>query len=326
MKKLENKKILFIGPKFFNYHEIIIEKLTQQKNEVTFISEAEYSRFEWFISKTSSVLEKYYLSNLVKRKVFKLGANFDVVFLIHGEWIRPHVIENIKFKNPTARFIMYQWDSTISNPNILKISYLFDKVFSFDRLDCTKNENFIYLPLFFSDSNLKNSNLAGNEEFDLLFFGKGHNNRLKTLEKIKHELNECLNIKLVILMSPITYFIQKYLRGNIHYLKRCDFIFKPIKYNHILSLTINSKAVIDIEHSQQTGLTIRTFEVLSIGKKLITTNPYIKEEPFFNDQLINVIDRNNPKIPNDFLQRKTVTNIDFSSYNISNWLNTIFAV
>jgi hypothetical protein len=323
MNKFENKKILFIGPKFFNYHETIIENLIQQKNEVTFIPEEENSKFEWAISKVSPVLVRYYLNTLIRRKISKLESIFNVIFLIHGQWIEPRIIENLKIQNPKAKFIMYQWDSTISNLNILKISGFFDKIFSFDHSDCTKYDNFIYLPLFFSNNNFKNLLSTSIDKYDLLFVGKWYPDRIKILEKIKAE-NNSLKTKILILISPFRYFIEKILLRGINYLQREEFIFKQISYNDFLFLILNSTAVIDIEHPLQTGLTIITFEVLSMGKKLITTNHFIKKEPFYDDQIIAVIDRQNPKIPDDFLKNKNEKIVDFDEYSIERWLNKIF--
>jgi hypothetical protein len=323
MNNFKNKKVLFIGPIFFNYHEVIIEKLIQQKNEVTFIPEEENSKFEWVILKISPVLLKHYLNNLIQRKISKLESNFNVIFLIRGAWIEPRILENLKTQNPQAKFIMYQWDSTISNSNFLKISDFFDKIFSFDPSDCAKFHNFIYLPLFFSNNNFYDLLPTINEKYDLLFVGKWYTDRIEILEKIKTENNR-LKIKILILISPLRYFIEKILLRNISFLQRKEFVFKQISYNDFLSLILSSNAVIDIEHPLQTGLTIRTFEVLSMGKKLITTNQFIKKEPFYDNQIIAVIDRQNPKIADDFLKKRNEKFLDFADYSIDSWLNKIF--
>ena len=51
------------------------------------------------------------------------------------------------------------------------------------------------------------------------------------------------------------------------------------------TLTFNMKdchAVLDIEHPKQVGLTMRTFEVLASGRKLITTNRSIINHEFYD--------------------------------------------
>ena len=46
-------------------------------------------------------------------------------------------------------------------------------------------------------------------------------------------------------------------------------------------------SVLDINHLDQSGLTIRTFEALGAGKKIITTNSEIKKYPFYIKQYHN---------------------------------------
>ena len=56
----------------------------------------------------------------------------------------------------------------------------------------------------------------------------------------------------------------------------------------------SSRAVLDIQHFKQTGLTMRTLETLGAGKKLITTNPDVKEYDFYDEGRVMTIDRANP--------------------------------
>ena len=50
-----------------------------------------------------------------------------------------------------------------------------------------------------------------------------------------------------------------------------------MKINDIVSLYKESEVILDINHPGQNGLTMRTFEALGAGKKLITTNTEIKK-------------------------------------------------
>jgi len=325
MNKLETNKVLFIAPKYFDYYKTIIEELIIQKKEVVFIPEEEgYLRFDWVLTKISKSFKRYYLNRLFKKKISRLENGFDFIFVIRGRWLECKTINNLKINNPQAKFFMYQWDSIATNPNMVKIAKLFDKVFSFDYLDCEKNNNFRYLPLFFSSR--KNDDLFSkdNIKYDLLFIGSNHSDRVKVIEKIKVGVNKSYNFKILIRITPLKYFRRKFIKKDILYLESDDFAFKRISYQENLSLISKSDAVLDVENPNQTGLTIRTFEVLAMGKKLVTTNYNIKREPFYDDRIIAVIDRQNPKIPDDFLRNKSEITIDFSNYSISNWVSKIF--
>ena len=62
--------------------------------------------------------------------------------------------------------------------------------------------------------------------------------------------------------------------------------FKSLSSNEIVSYYDRSNIVLDISHPGQSGLTMRTFETIGAGKKLITTNADIKNYPFYNPENI----------------------------------------
>jgi hypothetical protein len=86
------------------------------------------------------------------------------------------------------------------------------------------------------------------------------------------------------------------------------------------------QAVLDIHHPGQSGLTMRTFEVLASGKKLITTNENVRNHDFYDPTLISIIDRNNPIINLNFLEleSKVISQSFFSMYSCKGWLTEIF--
>ena len=89
---------------------------------------------------------------------------------------------------------------------------------------------------------------------------------------------------------------------------------------------LNSKIILDIEHPNQKGLTMRTFESLGAGKKLITTNATVKEMDFYNANNIVVIDRDHPAIPMSFFKENYVK-VDASTYarySLRSWVTEIF--
>ena len=71
---------------------------------------------------------------------------------------------------------------------------------------------------------------------------------------------------------------------------------------------------------------MRTFEALGAGRKLITTNPYVKECPFYNPQNILIIDRENVVMNKDFLETDFVKMDTESLYKMSldGWIDCLF--
>lgn len=56
-----------------------------------------------------------------------------------------------------------------------------------------------------------------------------------------------------------------------------------------VSLIENSSAVFDYANHRQSGYTMRTIENLCAGRKIITNNPGIREEPFYTSDRIYIL-------------------------------------
>jgi hypothetical protein len=208
---------------------------------------------------------------------------------------------------------MYQWDS-LKARDYSELIDAFDSVYSFDRQDCDRDARLTYLPLFYS-AELTEPVQA---EFDLLFVGTLHSDRQTILENIADQAD----------LLGITYYFYLYV-PFLKYVRRTGRIrpgrfihFEPIDNDELDRLTRSCRVILDINFVDQSGLTMRTFEALGAGKKLMTTNGNIVREPFYDPDLIAVIDRNELKLDPDFV-RTSGRRMDLSQYHIDNWLGTI---
>lgn len=84
--------------------------------------------------------------------------------------------------------------------------------------------------------------------------------------------------------------------GRFPRLDACRLL-NPIPYSKVLQLSLRTNCLLDILQPGQNGLTMRALEALFFGKKLITDNIRIKEEPFYNASNIYVIDDPDQKWP-----------------------------
>lgn len=69
------------------------------------------------------------------------------------------------------------------------------------------------------------------------------------------------------------------------------FLFKRsrMEWNDMLKLLKNSKAVLDIPRDGQIGLTTIVIQALGTGTKIITTDEHIKDYPFYDPDMIQVV-------------------------------------
>ena len=318
---LKGKRILFIGPVFYTYHTNIVSELESLGMNVDFFAERSYSVYYEFSKKISKKLYKYNINRHLDNILKNIKDDYDYFLLIRGEIITTEFIDRIRNYNQTAKFIMYQWDTSTANKNFLKTMYKFDKIITFDR-DDAKKYSLDYLPLFYIDM-YKNLKLNSQRIYDIIFYGGYHTDRLKILKKIDKECNRLnLKFKYHLVIAPIP-FLKRLLTNKIKLNELKYISFKNVTTSEILKNYKISKAVIDIEFSGQNGSTIRTVETLASGLKLITTNKKIKHEIFYDCAYINVIDKNNPKIDINFFETVSKTKNNMEEYSINSWLLNI---
>ena len=71
---------------------------------------------------------------------------------------------------------------------------------------------------------------------------------------------------------------------------------------------------------------MRTFETLASGKKLLTTNSDIRNYPFFDEELISVIKRDQVQIDLEFLKSdsKKINQETLEMLTLDSWLECLF--
>lgn len=94
--------------------------------------------------------------------------------------------------------------------------------------------------------------------------------------------------------SRILYWKMKLQNKSLRGTSARDFRFAPLPKAGLLDLYRKSRAVIDIQHPRQMGLTMRCIETMGAKRKLITTNGHIAEYDFYDPNNILIVDRRIP--------------------------------
>ena len=318
---LKNKRVLFLAPKFYQYHSEIISSLELKGASVTFYQEMNYSLSYRIFSKFSIKIERLFKKKYMKSILEDITLNmYDIVFVIRGGSLDKNLLETLHEKLPKAKFFMYQWDAIKQN-NYLSLIEYFDKVQTFDMVDA-KAYNIDYLPLFYTS--LYRDFQKKESLYDLVFFGAYHSDRLKIIKHIDILFKaHNLSFKYHLYITKLALF-RFILQGRISLKDLKYFKTYSISTKDIIESYQHSNSVLDIELSIQNGLTVRTFETLGSGLKLVTTNNKIKEEDFYNLNRILVINRNTLDINLNFFKQKKDENVLFSQFYIDSWLDNIF--
>ncbi len=327
MSGLENKRILLIGPKLFNYHNIIADAIRQKGATVHFYDERNNpSSIEKIVLRKvpflmSSKIDSYYHKIAKKEQSF----NPDFVLFISPEAVTRNSVFLLKNTFQKATFILYMWDS-IENKNAKKVIDLFDRKLSFDPNDCEKY-GMVLRPLFFTREN-ELSDIRQEFLYDVSFIGTVHSDRAKLLLDLK---NYCDS-------NDIKYYFYLFIPGRLLYCLRMLFDpslrkwdkkyihITPIKKEIVESIHSSTRCGIDINHPKQTGLTMRTIEMLGLKRKLLTTNNNVRNYDFYRPQNQIVIDRKDVKISREMLveEFQPVSEEILRRYSINYWVDEVF--
>lgn len=327
MLDLNGKRVLYIAPKFFGYERDIGDELRRRGAQVDHLLDRPFhsplmsavTRFrrEWIIK----AADRYYSEALEK-----LGAaEYDLVFVVNGQTLSTRTLKGWRDRYPQARFLLYMWDSFGNRSNALDNMRFFDKCFSFDKHDAAKH-GLVFRPLFFSQGFERGYNPV--PEYDISFIGTAHTDRYAVVAKLSKTLDRSVRtFWYLYLQAPWVLWAYKILNSSFRGARKDEFRYEPLSKDRVQAIFNGSGAVLDIEHPQQTGLTMRTLETLGARKKLVTTNQRVREYDFYNPANICVIDRANPEIPTGFLAEsyQEVLPEIYHRYRLAGWMDDMLS-
>ena len=324
-----NKSILYIGSPMVNYHKHIKDEFEKQGYQVDFFSDrpSENPFIKGLIkirkSSVNTVIERYF-NNIIDEIQNK---KYDLVFIMNGKVYTPDMLKRLKNNQKEARFVLYLWDSLALYPHVKELLPHFDSVFSFDSDDCDKNSLLKFLPLFYCKPYEEiNKTKIGIVEYDIVSICTTHPNRYRIIHELFPKL-EANGVKIFSYMylHRLQYLYNKFFVNEFKRAKNNEFKFKPLSEEENVNMIRKSNAVFDIQHSKQSGLTMRTIETLGAGKKLITTNEKIKNYDFYNENNIYILDEHNQNGIKVFLcnQYEPLPDEIYKKYSLSSWIQNI---
>jgi hypothetical protein len=320
-------RVLFFGPKMFNYEREIIHALEAGGAVVTYMNDK-----PWEAAWLKALLRLF--PRLAWIKADEIYSRWletdappaiDIVLVIKGEGLSPRMLQRLRHKYPAARFVLYLWDS-VSNVRGVESKFpAFDTLYSFDPDNCRTHRQLHYRPLFFLEQYRSSSSgqIAGTRCF---FLGTLNGDRPRVLRKLADTLQRFAEFDYwLFVRSDLELRLRRVFDRSLRGLDSSRLIRKPMTPADIAARLATAAAVVDIEHPKQAGLTMRTFEVLASGRKLITTNRRIAEEEFFDPTRILIIDRERPEVPESFLRSEVAPLRPefFARYSIQGWLEEL---
>lgn len=319
------KQLLLFMTDFYGYNNEIISEIKKQGYSVTwYLDEVVPTNFDRLKNK----LQKNYLANkfdeYFSECLFKeQDSRFDVILIIFGgNFFQKKHLETLKNSYPKTPIIYYAWDSVKNFPKIGVLLEMADFSFTFDQ-DDAERFHVNHLPLFYTQ---RTDNTVVTPKFDvstvMTFFFEKWNSLSHALDEIPEDITSNFFIRF---RDKAYYYRILFL----HYFKTKEIRkyakFDSLSRSQVIKMFMESKTVLDCPLPNQSGLTMRTFEVLALNRKLITTNKNVKCYDFYSDDNIYIINSGRTDIY-DFIQTPfNLSKCLDEKYSISNFVKTLLA-
>ncbi len=329
---LKNKNILIIMPEFYAYQSKMKEDLVARGANVHFYDE-EPEKTKFLILKNlesifhrKNIFEKFNRKLTSKILAEMPAGGYDYFLVIRGNVLNERTIHDIKLRalKSTGKSIYYSWDSFANMRHKGQLGKLFDWRGTFDSVDAANSDmGYELLPLFYSDEfDAERLEPQTDYKYDYVSVSAFFPFRYRYFKAFK-KANPDKKLCLKIFLNPSVYRGKKLKDPKLVKNLDMDIIsFEPFTPEIIRDMCKNSKAVLDLAHEKQQGLTMRTMETLGIRRKLVTNNIYLRDYEFYNED--------NDLILTDLAAKADAAEAsgDYSAFILpdSSWLDKPYAV
>lgn len=309
-------KVLIISSYIFGYMDYAVEEMKKEGYDVTcFYFDQPPLEFHYKngLNRGVSFLKKLVGKNIRKDHRYKIlkqslkGKKFDKTLVIHGQYLDAKT--HLFLKSITQKYIAFFFDSLTKMPRQKNVIPFFDKIYSYDSVDCEKN-NFSFLTNFIPTEKLRS------QKFEYTVFNiSSLDHRIGLMKKMAKYFNE----------NSISYEFQLCNR-ELSSLENFRINSERIDVDQVFPMLQKTKVILDISRNDQVGLSFRVFEALGNEKKLITNNKDIINYDFFNANNIWIINEDEIEIPLSFFSTnyQPVAENIYQKYTLKSWIHTLF--
>lgn len=312
------KRVLLLMPSIYGLNIQMKKNLEKMGYEVVLLSQHyELSLFEkGLIAFKEIVLKKdrkishSELHKKHKNKILNGVEEFDITLVVNLDLFDIDFLKNIK--NRSKKMFAYFFDGLKFINTFKEKAYLFDKIYAFDKDDVNNYPEFniIHTTNFYiKDSLIKNHKDKYEVDFYYLcFYDESKKKTLNYIAEIFDKYN--ITYKFEILWFDMG-------------VKNAQVLNKEVPYKEYLKRMNKSRFVLDVLLPRHSGLSFRVIESIFLKKKVVTTNPTIKEYDFYDSQNIFIIgERPIEELPN-FLKSeyREIDKKIVEKYSFENWFN-----
>ncbi len=211
-------------------------------------------------------------------KEFVADKCYSVAVIIKGRGIGKKLLRELR--GHADKVVAYNWDSFGFNPAPLAWISDVTKYATFDYADAVRYG--LQRVDLYSSLPPKAEKLAS--RFDVSAILRVHSGRLHYIDMVLKAVKPERSFLYIFELNVFT-FVLNFLHSPLLYIKYWRHIhFKALPYAEYVQVLLDSEFTVDYAHPLQTGITIRCFEALSAGTKLITNNPCVLQNPMFGEE------------------------------------------
>jgi hypothetical protein len=327
MTPLTGQRVLLVVPRFFGYDRDIQDELQRRGAVVDWLPDRPFDTPAMIA--LTKLRPKWVLpavDRLYERLLGEFGAtDYDLILVVNGQTLSGHTLRRLRVAYPSAQIVLYMWDSVANRAHVRENLSMFDRAYTFDPEDAAQYQ-FRLRPLFYGHGFNATQSLTSSPRYQISFVGTAHTDRFAVVDRLRAGLSEGVSTYWYLyLQAPWVMHYYRLTNPSMRRARYEDFNFVPLEKEMLQFVFAESHSILDIEHPRQVGLTMRTFETLGAGKKLVTTNAGIRDYDFYSPENICVIDRAVPRIPSDFFYSpfSPLSDAIRRRYSISGWLDEI---
>jgi len=318
-------RALLVAPRFFGYEREIREQMVRDGWAVDMLPDRPFDAAALkALARVAPALTASQANRFYASEVQRLGAaRYDLILVIQGECVFKPTLRLLRTAFPAARHVFYTWDSLTNKPASRGRLPMYDECFTFDEVDAA-NLGIRFRPLFFTPGFEREA--APAPAYDISFVGTIHSDRYAIVKAIQAQLRDPARAYWYLyLQAPWMFAARKLFTRTIAGATRPEFRFAPLPTARVQDIFLASRAVLDIEHPAQRGLTMRTIEALGSQTKLVTTNAAVAACDFFDRENIAIIDRRDPGLPPGFLATpfRPVPAAVHERYRLRTWVREV---
>ncbi len=245
---------------------------------------------------------------------------YDRIFVHNVSNTYVEIYRYMRKMQPHATFVAYNWIPHLYREFDKCVDY-FDVFFTFDRKDAHEIRNLKYYPLYYDSVFLTDSRPKNKQyHYDIVYIGSSNSpGRMDLLEALYDWMLEkgiSFYLHLYTPLHVLLLWIKKAKYRKL--LKYC----KPVQMNHegIADIYSESRCVLDLLPELQTGNTMRTYEALAAGCKILSNNPYLLKEPFYIAERCLVFQDVRGISPEFIMTPFDGDEFEVGQYSFSNWV------